>query len=405
MNFGISLVSLLVCIAVGGLLVKLKYFRFLDERSSRFESLDGLRGFLAISVFFHHFAVTYHWKIHGIWTKPPPEIYYLNYGKVGVAIFFMITGFLFISKISKSNEKIDWPKLYESRFFRIVPLYLFALALISLIVFHNSEYQLNSQPIDLLKQYIRWMMFQGGSINNYPDTNIIIAGVEWTLRYEWLFYFLLPVLSIALWKGNIYTNLAVVVTIIYLYIHPVAFVIYPSADFSTSNFIFFAVGGLASIIPKINNININFVRSKTVSTIVLTLAFGCIFYPHTFDLIHIAIISILFFLVVLGNDLFGLFRLKSTKLLGEISYSIYLLHGMVLYILFSQIPIANISEMTPSEYALLMPFLSVAVVLVSSVTFLLVEKTSMDFGKKFLLSRSIYSAKEIMTKALHRRHR
>ena len=135
-------------------MVKLKYFPFLDERSSRFESLDGLRGFLAISVFFHHFAVTYHWKIHGIWTKPPPEIYYLNYGKVGVAIFFMITGFLFISKISKSNEKIDWPKLYESRFFRIVPLYLFALALISLIVFHNSEYQLNSQPIDLLKQYM-----------------------------------------------------------------------------------------------------------------------------------------------------------------------------------------------------------------------------------------------------------
>jgi peptidoglycan/LPS O-acetylase OafA/YrhL len=38
--------------------------------------------------------------------------------------------------------------------------------------------------IDLLK----WFLFIGEEVNGYSDRRRIIAGVDWTLSYEWLFY-------------------------------------------------------------------------------------------------------------------------------------------------------------------------------------------------------------------------
>ena len=39
----------------------------------------------------------------------------------------------------------------------------------------------------------RWILFRGGDLEGFP-TGIIIAGVNWTLTYEWAFYLLLPLL-------------------------------------------------------------------------------------------------------------------------------------------------------------------------------------------------------------------
>lgn len=201
MNIEISLLSFLVCIGLASLLAKAQAFSFLQERNSRFDTLDGLRGFLALSVFFHHFVITYYWKMTGQWVNPP-EHYYQNYGKVGVSIFFMITGFLFISKILKSKGNIDWMKIFESRLFRIFPLYIFVILCITVIVFDNSGYQLHSSYQELIKQYIKWGFFQGSSINDFPNTNRVIASVDWTLKYEWLFYVSLPIVSFVIFKGG-----------------------------------------------------------------------------------------------------------------------------------------------------------------------------------------------------------
>lgn len=62
MFFVMSVLSIFASLLVAGWLSKLSYFSFLDSRDSRFESMDGLRGLIAISVLMHHFAVTYYWK-------------------------------------------------------------------------------------------------------------------------------------------------------------------------------------------------------------------------------------------------------------------------------------------------------------------------------------------------------
>ena len=59
-------------------------------------------------------------------------------------------------------------------------------------------------------------------INNFIHTNLINAGVVWSLSYEWLFYASLPILSILLLKkktSTIYVTLSVLFVFIYFIVH------------------------------------------------------------------------------------------------------------------------------------------------------------------------------------------
>jgi len=75
------------------------YTRLITPRSnSRYESLDGLRGFLAVGVIVHHGMATYTRVTTGLWSVGNSATYGL-FGTAAVAMFFMITGFLFWGKM------------------------------------------------------------------------------------------------------------------------------------------------------------------------------------------------------------------------------------------------------------------------------------------------------------------
>ncbi|MGJ7104041.1 acyltransferase family protein [Morganella morganii] len=64
------------------------------NNSNRNLKIDGLRGVLAVSVFFHHTVISYYWIKNGTW-EPIDNIAIMNLGSVSVSLFFMITGYLF----------------------------------------------------------------------------------------------------------------------------------------------------------------------------------------------------------------------------------------------------------------------------------------------------------------------
>ena len=68
----------------------------------RISALDGLRGFLVIGVFLHHAAHWYMNIITGTWHGAPSQ-FYSNLGPACVALFFMITAFLFYGKILRNG--------------------------------------------------------------------------------------------------------------------------------------------------------------------------------------------------------------------------------------------------------------------------------------------------------------
>lgn len=90
-----ALACLLVAMATAFFLVK----QFGSPPSlGRYASIDGLRGYLAFFVFLHHSCIWYFFLRTGQWQAPPSNLYN-HFGQSSVALFFMITGFLFFSKL------------------------------------------------------------------------------------------------------------------------------------------------------------------------------------------------------------------------------------------------------------------------------------------------------------------
>jgi peptidoglycan/LPS O-acetylase OafA/YrhL len=176
----------------------------------------------------------------------------------------------------------------------------------------------------------------------------------------------------------------VVVACIFLFVKPYYF-----SYFTTEYFILFAIGGISSWASlNIFNKN-NILRSWVYSSISVFLIAVILFYPKTFDVAHIAIISLLFMLVAGGCDIFGLLRSASAILLGEISYSIYLLHGLILYVVLTYVPVINVESLDLMNYLLLMPAIAILVIISSCATYLLIEKPFVEIGKKYKLEKAI----------------
>ena len=171
----------------------------------RFGSIDGLRGYLAFFVFMHHSSIWFFYLRDGVWDFPP-STFFSQLGPGSVALFFAITGFLFISKLLSAELKTsDWVHLYISRVFRIVPLYSLAGLLFFLAIAVLSGGQaLQQSPLDMTKSAVEWLTFgylgihgtQTWISESYPSN--FLAYVTWSLPYEWFFYFSLPVFSLVL---------------------------------------------------------------------------------------------------------------------------------------------------------------------------------------------------------------
>ena len=83
---------------------------------------------------------------------------------------------------------------------------------------------------------------------------------------------------------------------------------------------------------------------------------------------------IFFVLVVFGNTLFGLLVAASTKLLGVISYSLYLLQGVVMFVVIRIVDLYYpIQSMSDDVFYFVIFISGSALVLVSSITYRFVE--------------------------------
>jgi len=367
-------ISIFSALFIAWLACQLPWFKYLRHRESRYVTLDGLRGFLALGVFFTHFVLTYYWSHTGEW-RYIPEIFYRNTGTVGVAIFFMITGFLFVTKLKESCLKTSWIELYISRFYRIYPLYIISILIMSIIVFTSTKDSEIVNKYNLLYEYFKWVLFSGGEINGFEDTRLINAGVDWSLKYEWLFYLTLPLVSIFLRISSFWLAFSLFSLLIYFSINPIFI-----GPINTKYLVLFALGGLTSTIEdyfKKRKINTEGALSSVVVIFGLTLS---LLFFQNLDFHHILAIYLSFNLIVLGNSIFGILKLRAAILLGELSYSIYLLHGILLYLVFTHWKLVDIRLLEIEAYQGFMPVISVLIVLVSMATYLLIEKKSIDCG-------------------------
>ena len=315
-----------------------------QETLARSSPLDALRGILATAVVCLHFVLTYHLKAEGQWREPDSDLLY-NLGVVPVSLFFMITGYLFFGKVYRRTP--DWGELLRSRVLRVMPLYLCVVAVVVLFTLIRTHFVIADGQRFML-ELLSWELFSGFSLNGLEESGWMTAGAHWTLRYEALFYLALPIIA---------------------------------ALFNRRGFgLLFLLGFLPVFLKVHRPALLARLRTPLVAALSLALVAYAMVQPD-YSLKQMLALALPFAAMAAGNDLFGLLRSRGLKVLGEISYSLYLTHGLLLYGLFTLLNLGSVETLGTVGFMALLPPVLVLACLLSMLSYRWIERPLMHLGR------------------------
>lgn len=290
-------------------------------------TLDGLRAYLALGVFFHHGLITHHFLSTGDWDQPNAP-FYIYLGPYCVALFFMITSFLFWTKAIRGRASMPARDLLVGRVLRVGPMYLVVSALVYGTLMSRPGFRFRGTPWEsflalaspLSLGAIRWQPI------NEIDPGLLNAQVNWTLRYEWAFYLALPLVALMA------TPRRFVILMLGVFAVCLAF---PETRYYGRVASSFALGMMAA--HWIQSVGWRPAFAGGVASVAcLVLAIGVpaasAIQSEVGRLLPLLVLAGFFLCVVNGNSMFGALTARGARMLGAVSYSFYLTHGYVLYL-------------------------------------------------------------------------
>jgi peptidoglycan/LPS O-acetylase OafA/YrhL len=344
---------------------------------ARVQTLDGLRGFLALSVFFHHAAIYHHYIVTGEWL-PPPERFYDNLGGTGVSLFFMITGYLFWTQMLKSKGRPNLSRLYIGRVFRIVPMYLSMAVFVLLWAGVHTGWRLEESPLALIKNVTKWLaggVLVGGDINT--TNTIVVGGVTWSLQYEWAFYaslFITSLFARQLVAGALLPVIGVLAVS--------SFLVWRPAHFSLACILMFFVGMAAASAKRVcTRVATEKTQWALSAGVVACLALVLLGFDYVYNPVPALILGLAFALIVFGATIFGLLLTRPARRLGDISYGLYLLQGPILYLAFVSPAVRSLATASAAAHWTIAMAAATILVLLSSVTHRLIERPGIRAGQ------------------------
>ncbi|MCO7219995.1 acyltransferase [Klenkia sp. PcliD-1-E] len=148
-------------------------------RKGRLEFLDALRGIAAFVVAVQHIGETHWVEVLG-WSH-----HWFRAGEFGVLVFFLCSGFIIPASLERRNDLVEF---WIGRAFRLWPLYLAVMALIMLAWGTSAR----------LAPPAGFRVLEDGVLNltmlQVFSTRPLVIGASWTLGYELVFYLLVSVL-------------------------------------------------------------------------------------------------------------------------------------------------------------------------------------------------------------------
>ena len=339
----------------------------------KYPAIDGLRGYLAFFVFLHHGYIWQHYCKTGIW-EAPKSLLFLHFGQTSVVIFFVITAFLFTTKILESKTEMDWGLYLKARFLRLFPMYFITILVVFVMVLVYTGFHLNTDPLTLLAAIGSWLFFTVSGpedINGFKDTYLMNSGVTWTLPYEWMFYFLLPLLGL-LFRKKIKLKIVLWFTLGFL-------IILYFNQASLRNFTPFYGGIITAFLLR--NKRLKSVLQHPLFTIVAItlLVLSVCFFENGRKPIPVFISAFVLLIIASGNSFLGLLTSSLSRKFGQITYSLYLIHGTVLFILFyGIIGTGNIAQLSDWEYWGIIAATILPLLFISQFTFKYIELPMMN---------------------------
>jgi len=335
---------------------------------NRLAILDYSRFFAAIAVVLFHYLFNGigNGKISSI-THIPGIIEIVKYGYLGVDLFFMISGYVIF--FSANNRKAS--EFAVSRAVRLYPAFWVAIIFTSFFAYFWGGDKMSVSPSQVIANFtMAAPLFNKGFVD----------GVYWTLILELQFYLMVFVLLLLGMKAKLQALFLVWPLII-------AAALYLGKDhlpYLGGYFCYFSAGAVfailknkKSILPYISlviifSLCLEFATGKAVS---MTNSKGVLYSECVIALV----ICAFFILFAVSNSKYGSnLKLFGSRLLGELTYPIYLIHAHFGYMF--------LSEFATEENKIYVYVLTVLIVIVSAFLInLIFEKKLALFWKLFFL--------------------
>lgn len=304
----------------------------------KIEIVQFLRGVAALLVCF------FHMKGILVFDGVPVGKYLFGSGSIGVPIFFMISGFIMVITTRNSTPTIRYVgDFYLKRAIRIIPIYF--LLTFFLIIAQGDLFVYVTKFADRLISGLLFIPTYDNHIG--PSYGMPPLKVGWSLNYEIFFYLLLglsifagkhrwKVLSVAILflvvVVPIYTNGYVMTSLSEWYGYPFAYL----SLITNPIIIYFLVGIGVGLLYQSKYL---FADVKVWNVLVVLLLgffmaiyFGLLpfFRGYMWDLV---VVGGLFFALMMRNKQRPFNLSRPFVFIGDISYSLYLVHPIVLILL------------------------------------------------------------------------
>lgn len=336
----------------------------------KYEYIDSLRGIAILLVILVHTGIILN---NTVLFFPDLLIKFIANGAYGVHLFFIISALtLTMSYHNRLHEKHKTRNFFIRRFFRIAPMYYFAILYFSIIF---PYIQGNFEKI-VVGKLITTALF----INPY-FTNYIHGYVPggWSISVEFLFYFFVPFLCKKITNFNssmIFIFVALIISIVYsqLYWKNFTNLLFQLPIFSLGIALYWWEND----------------KSKTLSsstTLIIAIFIFCFCYkPVPYHFLYS--LGFAFIIITLMQKPYKLFSNKLFATIGKVSFSMYIIHFAIILILGSInfnriISVTNIGTSLLNFIGLYL-IAVISTFLISQITYRIIEVPGQNLGKKII---------------------
>ncbi len=295
---------------------------------SKLSSVQALRALAALAVVAHH-----SFRATTVFVVPPPRSvlvppsWLVQFGTVGVDVFFVISGFLmtYIADPYLAGGKSP-ARFLAQRIIRIWPPYVVASLLACGLIVLNSTDPLGTLPFDLHARRLASLIF----VPSFNERGLLqpIIGPGWTLNYEAMFYACFA-LALLLGRRLAFLKLAAVVASLFLvgYLSPPGVV----HAFLGNPIVFeFLIGAAIGFALKARWFEPTRPWAWIAASVVLLVVLKLCGLGAGQRLLAYGLPAAALFVGVLALERVVVWS-RALTLLGDASYSIYLTHTLVIY--------------------------------------------------------------------------
>ena len=317
-----------------------------STRNVFFPNLDGLRFLCFLSVFMCHIFTSNYNHINSSNVVIGLRRFFAN-GILGVNFFFVLSGFLITYILlteQRTYGKVHVLQFWLRRALRIWPLY-FACVLFGFLIFPMLRH-MAGMPEDLNASPEYYIAFAGNidvvKRQAWPVAHTL--GVLWSVAIEEQFYFLWPILLVVInrkWLPLVFAGI-IGGSIAFRAIYDSYFM---HEHHTLSCMGDMAVGGLGAYLAQNKKVVERITDLAKWKIVVIYVVFAGIYFfreellrsTHYSRVIERSVIAAIVLMIILEqnfarNSLFKLSRFKTISKLGTITYGMYCIHFLAIFI-------------------------------------------------------------------------